>query len=78
MEQRGKEIRDLDAARHRFPAGSRVQIVTGWFKGEEATVDCVDEAAFHELGEVVIWLDVGRDAIYLPGSVMQHEVVPVG
>lgn len=76
MEYRGSEIRDLDAARRRFPAGSRVQIITGWYKGEQAIVESIDEAAFRELGEVVIWLDLSTDAIYLPGSVMQHEVVP--
>jgi hypothetical protein len=77
MEYRDNEFRDLDAAVRRFPAGSRVQIVTGWYKGEQATVESVDEAAFRELGEVVLWLYLGVDAIYLPGSVMQHEVVPV-
>lgn len=77
MEYRGTDNRDLDAARRRFPAGSRVQIITGWFKGEQATVDGIDEAAFRELGELVIWLDLSRDAIYLPGSVMHHEVIPV-
>jgi len=77
MEYRGSDIRDLDTALRRFPPGRRVQIITGWYKGEQAVVESVDEAAFRELGEVVIWLDLGRDAIYLPGSVMQHEIVPV-
>ncbi|HEY0640845.1 MAG TPA: KOW motif-containing protein [Pseudonocardiaceae bacterium] len=72
MEHRG----DFEAARRRYPVGSRVQIITGWYKGDQAVVREVDEAAFHELGEVVLWLDPDRPA-RVPASLLQHEVIPV-
>lgn len=75
MDHRGNEIRDLDAARHRYPEGSVVQVVSGRHRGELAVVECIDEATFHELGEIVVWLDRGQDTNYEPCSVMLAEIM---
>ena len=76
MEYRGNEIRVLDAARRRNPVGTRVRIARGRYAGELAVVESIDDATFHELGEVVLWVDRGRDGEYLPCSVMINEVTP--
>jgi hypothetical protein len=75
MEHRGNEIRDLAAARRRFPEGSVVQVVSGLRRGELAVVECIDEATFQELGEIVVWLDRGQGADYEPCSVMLAEIM---
>lgn len=76
MDYRGMEVRMLDAARHRYPDGSTVRIVGGRYQGQLATVDGIDEATFHELGEVVIWVNRGAGAEYVPCAVMADELVP--
>jgi len=76
MEYRGIEVRVLDAARRRYPEGSRVLITAGRHRGELATVESIDDATFHELGEVVLWVDRGRSGEYLPCSVMLDELAP--
>jgi hypothetical protein len=76
MEYRGNEIRVLDAARRRYPAGTRVCITRGRHAGELAVVESIDDATFHELGEVVVWVDRGRDGEYLPCPVMINELAP--
>ena len=75
MECRQDEDRDLDAARHRYPEGSLVQVVNGRHRGDYAVVEGVDDAAFHELGEVIVWIDRGLGADYVPCSVMMHEIM---
>jgi len=78
MEYRGSDlpdIRDLDAARRRYPEGSVVQVLSGRHRGELALVESIDEATFHELGEIVVWLDRSLGADYEPCSVMLAEIM---
>jgi len=75
MECRGNEDRDLGAAQRRYPEGSLVRVVGGRHRGEYAVVECIDEAAFHELGEVIVWVDRGLGADYVPCSVMLYEIM---
>lgn len=74
MESRDFADRHLDAARRRYPEGSLVQLVGGRHRGDYAVVEAIDEAAFHELGEIIVWVDRGLGADYAPCSAMLHEI----
>jgi hypothetical protein len=67
----------LEEARRRYPEGSRAQVVSGRYRGEVVTVEGIDEGAFLELGELVVWVDRGSDGQYVPASVMHHELAAV-
>lgn len=78
MEYRGIDKQDLHEARRRYPEGARAQVVSGRYRGEVVTVEGIDEGAFLELGELVVWVDRGSgDNDYVPASVMHHELVTV-
>jgi hypothetical protein len=74
----GNSEHDLEEARRRYPEGARAQVVSGRYRGEVVTVEGIDEGAFLELGELVVWVDRGNGGVYVPASVMHHELASVG
>jgi hypothetical protein len=67
----------LEQLRRRYPEGARAQVVSGRYRGEVVTVEGIDEGAFLELGELVVWVDRGSGGEYVPASVMHHELAAV-